>query len=99
RREASRAGFDAECVSFGNARNGLPHSQVNASQCALREQHGNDRTRRAVAEQLTQRLFMKWNAMTLNEIDEVGLRIAAERRSAKNAGCPTESDRARCQDW
>ena len=49
----------------------------------LRQQHVDDLVRRAVAEQLAERLLVLGDAVALDQRDEVALRVAAQRRDAE----------------
>ena len=55
-----------------------PH--IDTARRAFGEQHRDDRARRAVAEQLSERLLVIGDAMALDQRDEVVLRVAVERR-------------------
>ncbi len=54
-------------------------AQIDAACRAFGEQHGDDRPRRAVTEQLAQRLLVKGDAVASDQRDEIRLRIARER--------------------
>ena len=78
-REATLAGLQPEAVSAGNIRDGLTYPYVDTALRAFGHQHGDDGARRAVAEQLAERLLMIGDAMALDQRDEISLRVAAQR--------------------
>jgi hypothetical protein len=53
---------------------------IDATRRAFGEQHRDDGARRAVAEQLSERLLVIGDAMPLDQRDEVVLRVTVERR-------------------
>ena len=83
RGEASVAGFHAETFGAGNIRDLAADPDIDAALRAFGQQHGDDGARRAIAEQLSERLLVIGDAMALNERNEIGLRVAAERRLAE----------------
>ena len=99
RGEAAVAGFDAEAIGARNIGDGVADPDIDAALRAFGQQHGDDRARRAVAEQLAERLLVIGDAVPLDQRDEVGLRVAAQRRTAEVRDCRTGSDPARNRDW
>ena len=83
RGERSRLRHDAEVLGPRHLGDGLAEPQVDAARRAFGQQHGDDGARRAVAEQLPQRLLVEGDPVAADEIDEVGLRVAAQRRRAE----------------
>ena len=61
----------------------LADPDVDTAPRAFGQQHGHDGARRAVAEQLAERLLVIGDAMALHQRDEIGLRVAAQRRPAE----------------
>lgn len=57
----------------------MAKAHIDIARRAFGEQHRNDCARRAVAEQLTERLLVIGNAMAFDQRDEVVLGIAIER--------------------
>jgi hypothetical protein len=57
--------------------------EVDGGRLQLLEQHVDDLPRRAVAEQLAERLLVVANAVALDELDEVVLGMALQRRDAE----------------
>ena len=63
-----------------NGRDLLPQRECAACALDLVHEHVDDLARRAVAEQLAQRLFVPCDAMRLDKVQKVARRVAAKRR-------------------
>ena len=64
---------------------------VDAGRGAFGQQHGHDLPRRAVAEQLAERLLVPGDAVPLDQGDEVVLACSAPAPTCRNAGWPRGS--------
>ena len=81
--EGTTTGREPESVGEGQVGDGVADPDVDATIRALAQQHGHDRARGAVAEQLPERLLVIGNAMALDQRDEIVLRVTAKRRAAE----------------
>jgi hypothetical protein len=72
-----------EAVGLFDRRDLVRDADIDADCVAFGQQHGNDLPRRAVAEELAQRLLVPGDTVLLHQGDEVVLRIARQRRLAE----------------
>ena len=81
RGEGAAVRGDPKAVAAGDLGDAMVAAQIDAGRLAFRHQHGHDLPRRAVAEQLPQRLFVEGDAMLLHQRDKVMLGVARQRRA------------------
>ena len=71
---------DAKLIGARTLGDACADPHIDAARRAFGEQHRDDGARRAVAEQLPERLLVIGDAMALDQRDEIMLRVAVERR-------------------
>ena len=70
-------------IGLVDAGDAMRHLHLDADGGAFGQQHGHDLPRRAVAEELAQRLLVPGDAVLLDQGDEVVLGVARQRRLAE----------------
>ena len=81
--EVAVIGVHHEAVGLFDRRDLMRHADIDAGGRAFGQQHGHDLARRAVAEELAQRLLVPGDAVLLDQLDEIALRVAGQRRLAE----------------
>ena len=76
--------IEMKCRIFvAHTRHRATRLDAHAGRCAFVEQHAHDLLRRIVAEQLAEFLLVIGDAMALDQRDEIGRRVARQRRLAE----------------
>ena len=78
-------GHAKPAVGMGDVGDALAERDADRAPRALVHQHVDDLARRAVAEQLAERLFVPGDAMAVDQVDEILRRVAAQRRHGEMA--------------